>query len=217
MTNRMTQADKLAADIADAIVTGDLGPGSRLDEHTLATRFAVSRRPVREALRQVAASGLVELRPRRSAVVAAVTPEQLEMMFVAMGELEATCARLSAMCMTPVERRRMQAQHDAMGALVSAAETESFAEANAAFHSMIYAGAHNAVLADAAVGLRRRLQPFRRAQFRRAGRLPQSYAEHGVIVAAIIAGDVAAAHGAMLHHVSLVEDAFARLAGSHAA
>ena len=214
---KLTQADKLAADIADAIITGDLRPGARLDEQTLATRFAVSRTPVREALRQVAATGLGELRPRRGAVVAAVTATQLEAMFVAMGELEATCSRLSALCMTPVERRRLQAHHDAMGALVRAADTDGFAAANAAFHSPIYAGAHNAILAEMAVGLRRRLLPYRRAQFRGAGRLPQSQAEHGAIVAAILDGDVAAAHGTMLHHVSLVEDAFARLAASHAA
>ena len=79
---------------------------------------------------------------------------------------------------------------------------------------MIYAGAHNDVLADMAASLRRRLQPFRRAQFRSAGRLPHSQAEHEAIVTAIVAGDVTAAHAAMLHDVSLVEVSFGRLAGA---
>ena len=60
--------------------------------------------------------------------------------------------------------------------------------------------------------MRRRLAPFRRAQFRTAGRLPRSYSEHEAVVRAILAGEAMAAHAAMLHHVSLVEDAFEQLA-----
>lgn len=214
---RQTQAEILAGALAEAILAGAMAPGTRLDEQMLADRYAVSRTPVREAIRQLAATGLVQLRPRRSAVVAAVTPEELEGLFVAMGELEATCARLSAMCMTPIERRRLQAHHEAMRPLVEAGDAAGFAEANHLFHSQIYAGAHNPILAEMAAGLRRRLQPFRRAQFRGPGRLPRSLAEHGTITAAIVGGDVSGAHAAMLHHVSLVEEAFSRLAGATAA
>lgn len=214
---RQTQAEVLATAIADAIFSGALHPGSRLDEQTLADRYAVSRTPVREAIRQLAATGLVETRPRRSAVVATVTPEQLETMFIAMGELEATCARLSAMCMTPIERRRLQSHHEGMKLLIERGDLDEFTKANQVFHSLIYAGAHNPILAEMATGLRRRLQPYRRAQFRSPGRLPRSFAEHEIIVAAIVAGEVAAAHAAMLHHVSLVEDAFTRLTEASAA
>ena len=215
--NPPTQADKLAGDVADAILAGGFAPGCRLDEQMLAQRYGVSRTPVREALRLVAATGLIELRPRRSAVVTRVSPEQLETLFVAMGELEATCARLSAIRMTPVERRRLLSLHDGMADLVARGATEPYAEANLVFHTTIDAGAHNAVLADMTAGLRRRLLPFRRAQFRAAGRLPRSYAEHAAVVRAILGGDAAAAHAAMLHHVTLVEDAFDRLAADAAA
>ena len=206
-----TRAEWLAGEIADAIVTGELPPGSRLDEHGLARRYSVSRTPVREALRQLDASGLIETRPRRSAVVASVTAERLEEMFVAMGELEATCARLSALGMSPIERRRLDAMHARMAALAEADDVDAYAEANVAFHGGIYAGAHNAMLAELAAGLRRRLAPYRRAQFRADGRLALSHAEHGEVVRAILAGDAAAAHAAMLHHVSLVEEAFETL------
>ena len=216
-SRRQTQAEKLAGDLADAILAGEFAPGARLDEQSLAARYKVSRTPVREAIRQLAATGLIEIRPRRSAVVAAVTAAQLETMFIAMGELEATCARLSAMQMTPIERRRLQAQLESMAPLVRNNDPDGFSEANLAFHALIYAGTHNAILAELATNLRRRLSPFRRAQFRSAGRLPHSQAEHEAIVVAIVAGDAAVAHAAMLHHVSLVEDSFGRLAGSHAA
>jgi DNA-binding GntR family transcriptional regulator len=207
-TDNPTLTEKLAAALADGILAGTLAPGSRLDEATLAHQHGVSRTPVREALRQLAMSGLIDIRPRKGAIVAKVTSDQLESLFVAMAEMEATCARLAAMSMTPIERRRLQVRHDAMLALVQAGDPDPYSDANSAFHSVIYAGAHNAPLAEFTAGLRRRLAPFRRAQFRMAGRLVQSHEEHGVVVRAIVSGDAAAAHATMLHHVSLVEDAF---------
>ena len=214
---KQTQAEKLASEIADAILTGTLAPGTRLDEQTLADRYAVSRTPVREAIRHLAATGLVEVRPRRSAIVTAITAEHLETMFVAMGELEATCARLSALSMTPIERRRLQNQHEGMAPLAEAVDLAGFAEANRVLHGLIYAGSHNAILSDMALGLRRRLDPYRRAQFWSPGRLPRSQAEHATLVQAVIAGDAASAHAAMLDHVSLVEDTFSRLVATRAA
>ncbi len=91
---------------------------------------------------------------------------------------------------------------------------EGYMEANTTFHSVIYAGTNNAVIADIALGLRRRLAPFRRAQFRASGRLPRSHSEHDVVVKAILRGDAGGAHAAMLHHVSLVEDAFEEVAAA---
>jgi DNA-binding GntR family transcriptional regulator len=208
----VTQAERLAGEIADAILAGELPPGSRLDEQGLAARYGVSRTPVREALRQLGASGLIDLRPHRGATVAHITHAQLEELFVAMGEIEATCARLATMSMTPVERRRLRALHDRMGGFVESDDGGAYAEANVAFHGAIYAGSHNAMIREIAVGLRRRLLPYRRAQFRAPGRLPRSYAEHDAVVRAIVTGDAAGAHGAMLDHVSLVEDAFEQVA-----
>ncbi|TGD98312.1 GntR family transcriptional regulator [Methylobacterium nonmethylotrophicum] len=212
----LTRTERLAAEIADAIVTGALEPGSRLDEQALAERYGVSRTPVREALRQLGTSGLVEVRPRRGAVVAQVTPEQLAELFVAMAEIEATCARLAAQSMSPLERRRLDALHDAMADLARGGDPAAYARANTAFHGTIYAGAHNAVLSDFALGLRRRLQPYREAQFRVSGRLARSHAEHGVVVAAILAGQAAEAHAAMLRHVTLVENSVEGLLGREA-
>ena len=126
-----THTEKLAGQIADAILSGDFAPGFRLDEQLLAQRYGVSRTPVREALRQLAATGLIEIRPRRGAAVARTTPAQLEALFVAMGEMEATCARLAAMRMTPIERRRLLALHDdTMAELMLRGDPEAYADAN---------------------------------------------------------------------------------------
>jgi DNA-binding GntR family transcriptional regulator len=206
-----TRAERLAAEIADAILGGDFAPGARLDEQGLADRYGVSRTPVREALRLLGTTGLIEIRPRRSATVTQISPEQLFELFVAMGEIEATCARLCALGMTPIERRKLEALHDRMGEMARAKDEAGYADANVAFHSALYAGTHNSVLADMATGLRRRLSPFRRAQFRAPRRLALSHAEHDVVVQAILRGDAVQAHSAMLRHVNLVEDAFEQL------
>jgi DNA-binding GntR family transcriptional regulator len=213
-TDNPTLTEKLASAIADGILNGSLKPGVRLDEVGLAHQHGVSRTPVREALRQLTASGLIDMRPRKGAVVSKATPEQVESLFVAMAEMEATCARLAAMSMTPVERRRLQARHETMTALAIQGDPAAYADANVAFHSAIYAGAHNAPIAEYAMSLRRRVGPFRRAQFQVEGRLTRSNQEHGAVVRAILAGDATAAHAAMLHHVSLVEDAFEAFAAT---
>ena len=212
-----TLADRLATAIADGILSGALKPGVRLDEMGLAEQHGVSRTPVREALRQLAMSGLIDMRPRKGAIVSKATPDQVESLFVAMAEMEATCARLAAISMTPIERRRLQARHEAMLVLANAGETEAYSDANVAFHGAIYAGSHNAPLADYAMSLRRRVGPFRRAQFQVEGRLIRSNQEHDAVVRAILSGDAAGAHAAMLHHVSLVEDAFEAFAATTAA
>lgn len=215
MAGVTTTVDKLADDMAEAILSGEFAPGYRLDEQLLAQRYDVSRTPVREALRQLATTGLIEVRPRRGAIVAQVTPAQLEELFIAMGELEATCARLAAMSMAPTERRRLQMHHDHMGELARRDDAKGFADLNHTLHTMIYAGAHNAVLADMAIATRRRLGPFRRAQFQLEGRPSRSFAEHDAVVSAIIRGDAAGAHAAMLHHVTLVEQSYEELCALH--
>jgi DNA-binding GntR family transcriptional regulator len=211
-----TRTQKLSSDVADAILRGEFEPGARLDEQMLATRFGVSRTPVREVLRELAASGLVEMRPRRGAIVTRVTVHQLDTLFGAMAELEATCARLAAVGMTQLERRRLEALHEQMGELVSGGDEEAYAQANLRFHNLIYEGCHNDVLIDMATGLRRRLGPFRRAQFHTSGRLSRSHVEHAAVVDAVLGADAGAAHAAMLRHVSLVEDAYERLAAGDA-
>ena len=103
-----------------------------------------------------------------------------------------------------------------MAELVRQDDRDAYAAANIDFHKQIYVGARNTILAEFAGGLRRRLAPFRRAQFRTEGRISRSHAEHATVLKAILACDAAAAHAAMFQHMSLVEDAFGRLEGARA-
>lgn len=202
-----TTVEQMVRAIADMIVTGVLLPGEKLDEISLATRFDVSRTPVREALRELGAMGLVDREPNRSAVVANVTEAYLHSMFEAMSELEAICARLSAERMTADERRALELHHRASAKLVHAGAEEDYATHNTDFHTRIYRGAHNDHIYELVTQTRARLAPFRRAQFRLPGRLAMSYDEHDVIVTAIMRGDTAAASQAAYSHVTIVSDA----------
>ena len=86
---RQTLADSIVYALTDEIISKRLLPGCELDEGRLAQRFGASRTPVREALRQLAASGLVGLRPHRAPLVAKLDPGLVGEMFEAMAELEA--------------------------------------------------------------------------------------------------------------------------------
>jgi DNA-binding GntR family transcriptional regulator len=199
-----TLAAQLRAQLADDIVRGDLPPGTVLDEVGLARRFGVSRTPVREAIRELSATGLVHVHARRGAVVARPGAAQIEDMFAVMAELEALCAGLAAVQMRPHERQGLAVLHARMRALVHAGDPQRTHEVNEQFHEAIYFGSHNAYLVEVTLTTRRRLAPFRRAQFRNAGRLALSYEEHDRIVTAIARGDRARAEAAMRGHIGIV-------------
>src|SRR6202048_4099742 len=115
--DKITRAEELRLQLADEIVRGALAPGSPLDETDIARRFNVSRTPVREALRQLVASGLVEARAHRGAVVARPSIERLTGMFEAMAEVGAMCAAVAAERMSPAERHRLEAVHEELRVL----------------------------------------------------------------------------------------------------
>ena len=201
---KITRAEELRLHLADEIVRGVLAPGSGLDETDIARRFNVSRTPVREALRQLVASGLVESRAHRGAVVAQPSLERLTGMFEAMAELEALCAGLAAERMPPADRQKLESIHEELRVLSHAGNPERFHEVNERFHNAIYAGSQNGYIAEMTLATRVRVQPFRRAQFRNLGRLAKSHAEHDRVVVAIMRGDRTGAASAMRAHIELV-------------
>ena len=200
-----TRGDGLVERLAEEISASVFPPGSRLDEVTLAARYGVSRTPVREALRQLEATGLIERRPFRGAIVSAPSPQLLADMFASAGEIESICARLSATMMTTAERNALRKAHDKMGELVRGKNKDAYTDANIAFHDKLYAGSHNVTLAGFARDLRRRLLPFRRSQFETSGRVAQSFAEHEQIVRAIERKNGDEAADLMRHHTRLIE------------
>jgi DNA-binding GntR family transcriptional regulator len=204
-----TLADRLRMQISDDIVRGELAPGAVLDEMELARRFQVSRTPVREAIRLLAASGLVDARPHRSAVVARPGRMQVLGMFEALCELEVLCAGFAAERMTKVEHTELQLIQRSLRPVVKSGDPQRYHEINENFHAAIYAGSHNEYLARITAETRARIAPFSRAQFRTFGRLAQSHAEHERVVAAILKRDRAAASAEMRAHIGYVHEAYA--------
>src|ERR1700730_2364301 len=212
--DKITRAEELRLQLADEIVRGALPPGSPLDETDIARRFNVSRTPVREALRQLVASGLVDARAHRGAGVASASTERLTGMFEAMAEWEALCASLAAERMLPAERHRLEAVHEELRVLSYAGNPDRVNEVNERFHNTIYAGSQNGYIAEITLATRARVQPFRRAQFRNLGRLAKSHAEHDRVVVAIMRGDRNSAASAMRAHIERVHGEYALYAVS---
>lgn len=211
---KRTLAEDLRVQLADEIVRGVLAPGAPLDETELARRFEVSRTPVREAIRLLAASGLVEASAHRAALVARPSAERVLGMFEVMAELEALCAGAAAERMTAQERGALERMHEQLRLLVQSGDPQRYYELNEAFHASLYAGAHNDYLAEITFATRRRVQPFRRAQFRNLGRLAKSHVEHDRVVEAILRGDRDGAARAMRVHIMTVEEEYEAYAGS---
>ena len=189
--------------LANDIVAGRIEPGARLEERTLATQFAISRTPVREALRQLIGTGLAELQATGGVTVARIDGQRLSDMFEALGELEGLCARLAAQRMTQIERqklRRCDAHcHDA----AQKNDATGFAGMNDEFHRLIHAGAHNDSIAQIVQAYRQRLRPFRVPAFHViAGRVRTSVDEHREVVEAILASEPERTAQAMRAHVA---------------
>lgn len=210
----MKISDQLCEKIEEQIATGELPPGCALDEATLAEQHGVSRTPVREALIQLAAEGLIEIRPRRGAVVTSIGPGRLLEMFEVMAELEAMCGRLAARRMSAGEHAELLAVHQACEAARTDQDSDTYFYCNERFHAAIYAGSHNAFLGEQAQQLQRRLRPYRRLQLRVRNRMGTSFKEHEAIVQAIVTGDADTAAQTLRDHVVVQGERFGDLLAS---
>jgi DNA-binding GntR family transcriptional regulator len=207
-------AHRLRDVIEDEIAQGVFRPGDRLDELMLATRQRVSRTPVREALLQLAASGLVVSRPRRGTIVAAHSAEQVVEMFEVMAELEGMAGKLASRRANEEDRDRLLTSHESCRSAVAASDPDGYYYRNELFHDAIYLGSHNHFLFEQCSALRRRLKPYRRLQLRFPGRLATSFAEHESIIRAILERNPAEAQTLLRNHIIVQGDRFADLIAS---
>ena len=210
----LRRSEQLGEEIEERIVTGQYLPGMRLDEQDLADEFGVSRTPIREALIQLASAGMIEMRPRRGAIVAQVSATQLCEMFEVMAELEAMCGRLAARRITPTEQAELLEAHRACEAARDADDPDDYYRLNEIFHQRIYQASHNGFLAEQAEALHRRLRPYRRLQLRVRNRMRTSYSEHQAIVERILDGDSEGAADTLQRHVVVQGERFADLVAS---
>lgn len=202
---------KLRDEIENGIVAGEFEPGEKLDEVQLAARFGVSRTPIREALMQLSATGLVDARPRRGAVVADPAPQRIFEMFEVMAELEGMAGSLAARRHTDEDRRAILAAHAKCERSAASNHADAYYYDNEEFHRAVYAASHSGFLEDQCVALHRRLRPYRRLQLRVRNRMKVSFGEHTAIVKAILEGDADAARRLLRDHVVVQGDRFSDL------
>jgi DNA-binding GntR family transcriptional regulator len=195
------RAETLRDVLEDEIVTGKLRPGERLDEQSLAARFAVSRTPIREALMQLASTGLVALQARRGAFVAALSFKDVIERFEVMAALEGMCGALAARRITNAMQRALEKAHEECVKEASQENADAYYYANERFHLAIYEACQNGFLAEQARQLHTRLKPYRRLQLRARSRVTTSLAEHQAIVDAIRAGDSERAERILRDHI----------------
>lgn len=203
--NGQTRAHEIRAVLEREIVSGQLEPGAKLEQELLAERFGVSRTPVREALKQLTAQGLVEIRPNMGACVVQLTVTALAEMFETMAWLEAACAAFAARRHSLQDRTMLAAAHAACGRATERGDPVAFYKANVKFHERIYAASHNGFLAARTIALRNRLEAYRRESTFHPGLMARSMQEHERMLDAIFAMDEERASKQMRSHLDTLQ------------
>ncbi len=206
-----TLSQTLRARLETMIAEGTLRPGDRLDEFELAQRFKISRTPVREAVKALVATGLLEVRPRQGLIVATISIPVLLEMFQMMAALEGLCAKLAARRATAQERAGLKAIHARLVEALADGDPEGFYDVNTEFHELLYDSAHTQFIAAQTRALRRRVAAYRRRVTYQPGRMATTIGEHQRILDAIERADAEAAFKAASEHVNLLGDDMADL------
>ena len=196
-------ADKLISDIRKEVSSGILKPGDQLEVNALAERFGVSRTPIREAIRTLVESGVLETRPRKGSFVRVLSAKQLLDLFQVAAELEGMACRLAALSLT---KENVEAIERGLAKCTQAAEAQNNAEyamANLDFHTAIHNASGNDWLIEQLRQLQINLNSYRTMPYEIRGRLNKSTDEHKIICDAILSGDGEHACNLMRDHMML--------------
>ncbi len=203
--------EQVAERLRSRIYAHELAPGAWIDEQTLAIEYGISRTPMREALKVLAAEGLVQLKPRRGCYVTELSEQDLDEIFPVIAMLEGRSAFEAAEKATAVDIARLEALHERLEHCAVAGDTDRFFEANQAFHAAIRDLAGNRWLSQVIDDTRKMLKLTRRDSLRLEGRLKQSLAEHRAILKAIQRRDGNEAGRLMQAHLLSGRAALAKL------
>ena len=204
--------DEVAALLRDRIFEGKLAQGSFLDEASLCDSLKISRTPLREALKVLAAEGLVRHEPRRGSFVNQVTEQDLDDIFPVIALLEGRCAFEAARNASDEDLVALDALHERLTQHAQAKRINDYYATNFIIHEAIITLANNRWLAQAIADLRKILKLARQQQLSAPGRLEQSLSEHLAIYAALRARDSEGADAAMRMHLERQREALRSLA-----
>ena len=185
---RHVPLNRLVADrIRSRILAGEFEAGERLAEERLSEELGVSRMPVREALRSLAAEGIVTLEPRRGASVTVYTDEQVQELVEVRATLESLNAKLAARRHDPKQIAELERILAAGARITEKTSLAAIQENNNQFHGALERIADNSVLTNIVRSLRDRTAFIFAKQSRK--RVRENWDEHAGIVRAVIAGD----------------------------
>ncbi len=190
--------EEVAELLRQRIYRRELEPGSWIDELKIAEEYGISRTPLREALKVLAAEGLVTMKVRRGAYVTEVSDEDLHNVYHLLSLLESDAAGVVAGKATEAEQQELQALHDELEA--AAADRDRFFALNERFHLRLLEIADNRWRDQMVADLRKVMKLNRQNSLLKSGRIQESLAEHRAILAALRRRDAAGATKAMQTH-----------------
>jgi DNA-binding GntR family transcriptional regulator len=193
--------EQAAARLRLLIVRGDLAPGEHLRETDLSEALGISRTPLREALKQLASEGLVELRLNRSTVVAPFRRDELTELFEALSGIERCAAELAATRMAARDLEQLEAMQEKIEWHHGRGELRDYFEVNQQIHGAIVGFARNSVLKSTHDVLLPRAERARFFALSALGRWDESVREHREILDALKGGDSDRAGRLLGHHV----------------
>jgi DNA-binding GntR family transcriptional regulator len=203
--------EQVAERLRARIFAHELEPGAWVDEQAIASEFGISRTPLREALKVLAAEGLVQLRPRRGCYVAALSEQDLDEIFPVMALLEGRCAQEATAKATDADLRRLKTIHADLERFAANGDPDRFFEANQQFHNALQDLAGNRWLKQLIDETRQFIKLTRRDSLNPEGRLKQSLVEHRAILAAVQSRDANEAGRLMHDHLLAGRAALAKL------
>ncbi|EJE52372.1 transcriptional regulator [Acidovorax sp. CF316] len=190
--------EEVAEQLRQRIFRRELEPGSWIDELKIAEEFGISRTPLREALKVLAAEGLVTMKVRRGAYVTEMSDKDLRDVYHLLSLLESDAAAVVATSATPAQLQELQGLHAELEA--AAGERERFFAVNERFHMRVLEMADNRWRSQMVADLRKVMKLNRHNSLLKQGRIEDSLAEHRAVMAALARRDGAGTAQAMQAH-----------------
>ncbi len=190
--------EEVAELLRQRIFSRELEPGSWIDELKIAEDYGISRTPLREALKVLAAEGLVTMKVRRGAYVTEVNEKDLVDIYHLLGLLESDATGVVAQHATDEQLRELQSLHQALEA--STQDRDRFFEINERFHMRLLEIADNRWRNQMVADLRKVMKLNRHHSLLKSGRIEESLTEHRAVMTALQARDAAAATQRMQEH-----------------
>jgi DNA-binding GntR family transcriptional regulator len=198
---RATLHDQVAYRLRELLVEGSIAPGAKLNERELAERLNISRTPLREAIKMLAAEGLVELLPNRGAVAVSLSEQDVLDTFEVMAGLEGMSGELAAQRITDAELLEIKALHYEMLAAHTRRDLSAYYRLNAQIHKAINQAAKNPVLQSTYTVVNARLQALRFRSNQDEAKWKNAVKEHEQMINALSQRDGAALRAVLAQHL----------------